>query len=51
MDRMNVVLKGGVSAEEALAETTRERLKLHVDALRMVFEMRDGLEGLSTLLI
>ena len=48
---MDVVLERGIPTEKALAEAAGEWLQLHMDALRMVLQMRNGLERLSTLLI
>ena len=46
MDGPDVELEAGVAREQALAEDALEGLKLHVDALRVVLQVRDRFEGL-----
>lgn len=48
VDGANVVLERGVAREVTLAEDTFEGLQLHVDALRMVLQVRNRLESFAT---
>lgn len=50
VDAAEVVLEGGVAREQSLAEDAFKRLELHVDAGSVIFEMRNGLESLATIL-
>ena len=46
-----MILEGRIAAEKALAEAAGERLHLHVNALSVVLQMTDRLEGLAALLV
>lgn len=43
-----MVLEAGIAAKQALAEGALERLEFHVDALRVVFQVRNRFECFST---
>ena len=43
-----MILKGGISRKQALAEDAFKGFELHVDALSVILEVGYGLEGLPT---
>ena len=51
MDGLDVVLKTGVAGEQALAEDAFKGFELHVDALRVILEVRNRLESLVTIAV
>jgi hypothetical protein len=49
VNALDVVLEGGIAREQTLTEDAFEWLEFHVNALRMIFQMRNRLKSLSTI--